>query len=201
MALETATREAVTAARSASRPTSTSRKGPTAATVRTAPRRAPGSRSPRGPERFRLLDGSGVSEYRWTPPGHSEPHLEFTFCRSCGIRTFARGEIESLGGTFHAIRVPTLDSHLEQFASIPVRYLDGRNDRYDQAPEHPEAIKRRGRERAYLRSVTTRKVTWRRLRRRSISSASSPSALCVHAIEQARTSTEQGVDEVRGAIR
>ena len=60
----------------------------------------------KGPDRFRLLDGAGVAEYRWTPPGESEPHLTFTFCRTCGVRTFARGELESLGGTFHAVHVP-----------------------------------------------------------------------------------------------
>ena len=59
----------------------------------------------KGPERFRLLDGAGVSEYRWTPPGAPEPHLTFTFCRTCGVRTFARGNVAALGGIFHAISV------------------------------------------------------------------------------------------------
>lgn len=94
----------------------------------------------RGAERFRLLDGSGVSEYRWTPPGATEPHLTFTFCRTCGVRTFARGELESLGGTFHAVSVPTLDLTPDQRAAIPVRYINGRDGRYDEAPEHPDAI-------------------------------------------------------------
>ena len=94
----------------------------------------------KGAERFRLLDGSGVSEYRWTPPGSSEPNLTFTFCRHCGVRTFARGELESLGGTFHAVHVPTLELRPEQLAAIPVRYLDGRAGRYDKAPEHPAAL-------------------------------------------------------------
>jgi hypothetical protein len=94
----------------------------------------------KGANRFRLLDGSGVSEYRWTPPGHAEPHLTFTFCRICGVRTFARGELDALGGVFHAISVPTLDLSPEQRAAIPVRYLDGREGRYDQAPPHPEAL-------------------------------------------------------------
>ena len=56
----------------------------------------------KGPQRFRLLDGTGVSEYRWTPPGELESHLTFTFCRTCGIRTYARGNLESLGGTLVA---------------------------------------------------------------------------------------------------
>ena len=94
----------------------------------------------RGAQSFRLVDGAGVSEYRWTPPGDQEPHLTFTFCRTCGVRTFARGEMEALGGTFHAVAVPALDLTDEERAAIPVRYINGRERRYDEAPEHPEAI-------------------------------------------------------------
>ena len=94
----------------------------------------------KGASRFRLLHAAGVTEYRWTPPEDTEPHLTFTFCRSCGIRTFARGELEALGGTFHAINVPTLDLSPEQFAAIPVRYINGRDRRYDEAPDYPHAL-------------------------------------------------------------
>ncbi len=94
----------------------------------------------KGPQRFRLLDGTGVSEYRWTPPEDEEPHLTFTFCRTCGARTYARGSLESLGGTFHAISVPALHLSDEQRAAIPVRYINGRDRRYDETPAHPEAL-------------------------------------------------------------
>lgn len=94
----------------------------------------------KGPERFRMLAGEGVSEYRWVPPGSDEAHLTYTFCRTCGVRTFARGNLESLGGIFHAVHVPTLQLSPEQFAEIPVRYVNGRDGRFDQAPEHPHAI-------------------------------------------------------------
>jgi hypothetical protein len=94
----------------------------------------------KGPERFRLVDSGGVSEYRWTPPGMPEPHLTFTFCRTCGVRTFARGNLEALGGVFHAISVPALALSPEQLVAIPVRYINGRDGRYDEAPAHPEAI-------------------------------------------------------------
>ena len=94
----------------------------------------------KGGERLRLLEASGVSEYRWTPPGSPEPNLTYTFCRICGVRTFARGELASLGGTFHAVSVPTLDLSPERRAAIPVRYVNGRDGRYDEAPEHPGAI-------------------------------------------------------------
>ena len=94
----------------------------------------------KGPQRFRLLDGGGVSEYRWTPPGETEPHLTFTFCRTCGVRTYARGNLDSLGGTFHAVSVPALDLSPEQFAAIPVRYVNGRDGRNDETPAHPDAL-------------------------------------------------------------
>jgi hypothetical protein len=94
----------------------------------------------KGADRFRLLDGSGISEYRWTPPGEPEPHLTFTFCRTCGVRTFARGEADWLGGTFHAVHIPTLDLSPEALAAIPIRYVNGRDGRYDEAPAHPEAM-------------------------------------------------------------
>src|SRR5688500_19549460 len=41
----------------------------------------------KGPERFRLLDGAGVSEYRWRPPGASEPHLTFTDRKSTRLNS------------------------------------------------------------------------------------------------------------------
>jgi hypothetical protein len=94
----------------------------------------------KGPERFRLLDGSGISEYRWTPPDEPEPHLTFTFCRTCGVRTFARGEHESLGGTFHAVSIPALELSPEQFAAIPVRYVNGRDGRYEERPAYTEGL-------------------------------------------------------------
>jgi hypothetical protein len=94
----------------------------------------------KGAERFRLLDGSGVSEYRWTPPGRSEAHLTYTFCRTCGIRTFARGNLAALGGTFHAIHLPTLDLSPEQRAAIPVRVINGRDGGYEEIPEQLAAI-------------------------------------------------------------
>jgi hypothetical protein len=36
--------------------------------------------------------------------------------------------------------VPALDLPPERFATIPVRYVNGRDDRYDEAPAHPEAF-------------------------------------------------------------
>jgi hypothetical protein len=43
-------------------------------------------------------------------------------------------------GIFHAVSVPALELSPEQFAAIPVRYINGRDRRYDEAPPYPEAI-------------------------------------------------------------
>lgn len=94
----------------------------------------------KGAGSFRLRDGQALTEYRWTPPGQPHPHLTYAFCRVCGVRMFARGELESLGGSFHAVSVPTLDLSVEERAAIPVRYINGRDGRYDEEPEHVESI-------------------------------------------------------------
>jgi hypothetical protein len=91
----------------------------------------------RGAERFRLIAGAdAMTDYRWTPPGKPHPGLTFTFCGTCGVRTFARGQLEALGGTFHAVPVVTLDDvRPDEIAKTPINYVDGRHDRYDRAPE------------------------------------------------------------------
>lgn len=93
----------------------------------------------KGGQRFRITAGT-PTEYRWTPPGRPHPFLAFGFCGHCGVRIFGRGELESLGGTFHAVSVPTLEVSDEERAAIPVRYIDGRNDRYDEAPSDTAAM-------------------------------------------------------------
>jgi len=94
----------------------------------------------KGAESMRLLEDRGVSVYRWTPPGFSEPHLTYTFCRVCGVRTYASGAVEALGGPFYAISVPTLDLTDEERVALPVRYINGRDGRYDEVPAQLSAI-------------------------------------------------------------
>jgi len=91
----------------------------------------------RGKDRFRLTAGAdALSEYRWTPPGFSEPHLSYRFCKECGIRAFARGELEALGGVFHAVPVNALDDvDADELAAAPINYIDGKNGRHDRAPD------------------------------------------------------------------
>lgn len=88
------------------------------------------------PDRFRLIAGKeSQSNYQWTPPGRSAPRVEYHFCSSCGIRTPASGNIDSLGGAVWAIQIPLLDAvDPEELAKSPLQYVDGRHDRFDRVP-------------------------------------------------------------------
>lgn len=86
--------------------------------------------------RYRLTAGEGTQgTYQWTPPGKPGPTLTFHFCKTCGIRTPGRGEMEALGGVFYAVQVPLLDAvDPEELASAPIHYVDGLHDHYDRKP-------------------------------------------------------------------
>jgi hypothetical protein len=85
---------------------------------------------------FRLQSGAeALSEYRWTPPGKPEPFLTFAFCKHCGVRVYGTGDHPKVGGRMYAVAIATLDDvDADELAAAPVKYIDGRNDRFDQAP-------------------------------------------------------------------
>lgn len=85
---------------------------------------------------FKLLAGEvKLSTYEWVPPGRTEPGLTYRFCSHCGIRLFATGELEQLGGRFYALHVPTLDdADREELVAAPLRYVDNAHDRPDRPP-------------------------------------------------------------------
>ncbi|MGD9980298.1 MAG: GFA family protein [Hyphomonadaceae bacterium] len=57
------------------------------------------------------------------------------FCKTCGVRVFATGHLEQLGGDFAVVFVNTLDDLSDQdFAAIPIAYADGRHDNWWKAP-------------------------------------------------------------------
>jgi len=87
-------------------------------------------------DNFKLLAGEdALSTYQWVPPGRAESGLTYRFCSRCGIRLFATGELEQLGGRFYAIHVPTLDNvDREELVSAPLNYFDSAHDRPDRAP-------------------------------------------------------------------
>jgi hypothetical protein len=88
------------------------------------------------PDRVRLLAGAeSHTQYRWTKPGQAEPHLRYQFCKTCGIRTFGYG-----GDRFIFVNVAALDVDPAELAPVPIRYVDGRNDRFDRAPANTTAL-------------------------------------------------------------
>jgi len=85
---------------------------------------------------FRLIKGTDAqSDYQWTPPGKTKPRLHYRFCTTCGVRAFAQGQQEESGGSFYAIAVAALDDADSNELAVSIKYVDGRHDHYDRAPE------------------------------------------------------------------
>ena len=88
------------------------------------------------PEHFRHLSGADAeTEYQWIPPGRPGSNLHFRFCGTCGVRTAGRGEHGPQGGPFYFVAVAALAGAAAAQPAASMRYLDGRNDRFDRAPE------------------------------------------------------------------
>jgi len=83
------------------------------------------------PEAFRLLSGAdALSDYRFA--SKQGQHL---FCKHCGVRVYGTGDHPKVGGRMYAVAIATLDDvDADELAAAPVKYIDGRNDRFDQAP-------------------------------------------------------------------
>jgi hypothetical protein len=83
------------------------------------------------PEAVRLTAGDEVlADYE---VGGGMGHHRF--CKTCGVRVFATGHLEQIGGDFAVVYLNTLDDLTpEQFGEIPIKYADGRNDNWWNAP-------------------------------------------------------------------
>lgn len=76
--------------------------------------------------KFRLLQGADrLADYQF---GNRIIHHQF--CRTCGVKPFGRGEVESIGA-FYAVNVLCLDDVSdEELAAAPVVVEDGRNNKW-----------------------------------------------------------------------
>ena len=85
------------------------------------------------PDDFKMGQGEDhLSDYTWIPAGKTQSHLHYRFCKTCGVRTFAKGS----DGSFYAVSIVTLDG-FEQEADVLARtmhYQDGRHDDLKHAP-------------------------------------------------------------------
>lgn len=83
------------------------------------------------PEDFRLLRGEeALSDYQFGTRG-----MHHLFCRHCGVRPFARGHLEVLGGGFLSINLACLDDVEPQaLIDAPLRYSNGRDNDWMHPP-------------------------------------------------------------------
>lgn len=84
------------------------------------------------PGAFRLLsDEQALKDYQFNHKvGH---HL---FCGNCGVRSFARGYVEEIGGDYVAVQLASLDNvDAADLIAAPVRFADGRNNNWGAVPE------------------------------------------------------------------
>jgi hypothetical protein len=84
------------------------------------------------PEAFRLLSGEDqLSDYQFgSKQGHN------LFCKSCGLRSFSRGDVPQIGGAFVSINIACLDEVSdEELVALPIGYCNGRDYDWQHEPK------------------------------------------------------------------
>ena len=83
------------------------------------------------PELFRVTSGA---DRPTTYQKHPQAPLKH-FCSTCGVYTYAIGHADYMGGEFVAVFLSSLDDAQDaELANAPVRYCDGRNNNWQNAP-------------------------------------------------------------------
>src|ERR1700682_991402 len=61
--------------------------------------------------------------------------IHHLFCARCGLKPFARGHMDELGGDLYAVNVACLDdATTAELAAAPVRHEDGKNNKWGSRP-------------------------------------------------------------------
>ena len=83
------------------------------------------------PDDFRLLaGGDALSDYVF---GSMQNHHRF--CKTCGCAPFGDGHVKEIGGDYVSVNLRCLDDVTdEDLAAAPVRFADGRNNAWWNAP-------------------------------------------------------------------
>lgn len=83
------------------------------------------------PNAFRLLSAEDtLSDYTF-----GRKSIHHLYCTQCGVRSFARGHIEALGGHYVSIQLASLDNiALEDLMAAPIHYSNGRIDDWNNPP-------------------------------------------------------------------
>ncbi len=89
------------------------------------------------PDAFRLLgDPGATSDYQF---GTGSMH--WPFCRRCGVRSYAHGDVAEVGGAFYSVQLACLDDVDDQvLADLPVHYSNGRDNDW---MHEPPAVQKR----------------------------------------------------------
>ena len=88
------------------------------------------------PDNFRLLAGqSMLSEYLFNT--RKNRHV---FCKVCGVRPFGIGT-ETPIGKMYGVNIGCLEGiSEEELSKIPITYIDGMHDQWQQAPAFPSHL-------------------------------------------------------------
>lgn len=84
------------------------------------------------PDAFRLLSGEDqLTSYQFgSKQGHN------LFCKTCGLRSFSRGDVPQIGGAFVSINIACLDDVTdEELVALPVSYCNGRDYAWQDTPK------------------------------------------------------------------
>jgi hypothetical protein len=89
-------------------------------------------------DRFVITHGAdNLGDYRSAKSDWPEGAIHHYFCKTCGVRGFAKGylEIPPFNGWFHAVNVNCLDDvTADEIIAAPVIFEDGINDNQMQPP-------------------------------------------------------------------